>query len=336
MRVALWSLGPAIAAWIAYASLFTVDVTQFGVVTRFGAVVRVVAQPGLHLKVPFDSVLRLDRRLTFSRPAPAEYLTVDKRNVVVESLATWRIGDPQRYLETLATRADADAGLGDVLLGQIGSVVGTHPAASLIAPDGNADRFQSIVSQIRERVAAYAGPTYGIEVVDVKLLHLTLPQQNREPVFERMKAERGKIAKEYRTAGELASRKIIAEADRERTRIEAEAYAKAQRFRGEGDAEASRIYAAAYGRNPRFYKFLRNLRAYEKFFDDSTTVFLPADAEVLRVLRPSGRQAGAQERAPLITTSKPLLAEPGPPVSGPRAASGSGADQANQSGATKK
>ncbi len=109
----------------------------------------------------------------------------------------------------------------------------------------------SVVSEIRGAVAGFARTAYGIEIVDVELLHLTLPEQNREHVFERMKAERGKMAKEFRTAGELQARKIIAEADRERSHIEAEAYEQAQRLRAEGDAEASRIYAAAFGQNPR-------------------------------------------------------------------------------------
>ena len=108
-----------------------------------------------------------------------------------------------------------------------------------------------------------------------------------------MTAERGRIAKEYRTAGELLSRKIIAEADHERSRIEADAYAQAQRLKAEGDAEASRIYAAAFSRNTAFYKFLRTLQAYDKFLDESTTLFLPANAEVLRVLRPQRSAASA-------------------------------------------
>jgi membrane protease subunit HflC len=131
-----------------------------------------------------------------------------------------------------------------------------------------------------------------------------------------MKAERGKIAKEYRTAGELLSRKIVAEADHEKTRIEAEAYAKAQRLKAEGDAEAARIYAAAYSRNAAFYKFQRSLKAYEKFLDEKTTLFLPADAEVLRVLRIQPGQAGAPapDRAPVTAASKPAQASPIVPV----------------------
>ena len=294
----------ALLAWALVACFFAVEVTEFGLVTRFGKVVQVVREPGLHMKAPFDAVVSLDKRLTYSRPAPAEYLTVDKKNIVVESLVTWRVTDPKRYLVTLATRSAADLRLADVMLGEVGSVLGTHPAASLIAPDGNTERFRSIVGEIRERVAAYARTAYGIEVIDAELLRLSLPEQNRIPVFERMKAERGKMAKEYRTAGELQGRKIIAQADREKTHIEAEAYSKSQRFKAVGDSEATRIYSAAFSRNPAFYKFLRTLQAYEKFMDENTTLFLPADSEVLRVLGPLPRQ-GAASPSQQYATAKP-------------------------------
>jgi len=303
-RMAVTLVAIALLAWALVACLFTVDVTEFGLVTRFGSVVRVVHEPGLHIKAPFDTVVSLDRRLTFSRPGQAEYLTVDKKNIVVESLVTWRIADPERYLVTLATRSAADPRLADVMLGEVGSVLGTHPAASLIAPDGNTQRFRDIVGEIRERVAAYARTAYGIDVIDVELLRLSLPEQNRIPVFERMKAERGKMAKEYRTAGELQGRKIIAQADREKSHIEAEAYSQVQRAKAEGDAEATRIYSAAFSRNPAFYKFMRTLQAYEKFMDENTTLFLPANSEVLRVLGPLPRQ-GAASPTHQYATAKP-------------------------------
>jgi membrane protease subunit HflC len=233
-------------------------------------------------------------------------LSVDKRNIVVESLATWRIAEPERFLATLANREAAEPRLADLVLGEIGAVLGRHPASALVAPDSNTDRFQSIVSEIRSRIASSARASYGIEVVDVALLRLSLPEQNREHVFERMKAERGRMAKELRTAGELLARKIIAQADRERGHIEAEAYAQAQRLRAEGDAEAAKIYAAAFGQDPAFYKFMRTLQAYEKFLDENTTLFLPANAEVLRVLRPqSGPISGPLEPAPPTTAKSP-------------------------------
>jgi membrane protease subunit HflC len=303
-RVAAILIAIALLLWAFVGCFFAVDVTEFGLVSRFGNIVRVVHEPGLHLKAPFDTVVRVDRRLTFSRPGQAEYLTVDKKNIVAETMVTWRVADPQRYLVSLATRAAADLRLADVMLGEVGSVVGSHPAASLIAPDGNTERFRQIVSQIRERVASYAQMAYGIEIMDVELLRLSFPEQNRMPVFERMKAERGKMAKEYRTAGELQGRKIIAQADREKTQIEAEAYSRTQRIKAEGDAEATRIYSIAFSRNPAFYKFLRTLQAYEKFMDENTTLFLPAESEVLRVLGPLPRQ-GAVSPSRQYATARP-------------------------------
>src|SRR5690242_9423402 len=333
-RVLLAIASVALVGWAISASFFAVDVTEHALVLRFGAVTRVVSEPGLHMKAPVDRLARLDRRVAVSRPAPAEYLTVDKHNVVIESLATWRIADPARFIATVRTRADADTRLADILVGEIGAVLGTYPATALIAPDGNPHRFDELVASIRNGIAAFARSAYGIEIVDVALTHITLPEQNRDHVFERMKAERGKMAKELRTAGEYKAKKSIAEADHERTRIDAEAYEQAQRIRAEGDAEATRVYAAAYGRNPSFYKFLRTLQAYEKLLDENTTVFLPADAEVMRVLRPQPIKGAA---APMTAKSKPVeagalfsLARPGKQGAGSAPASiapGAGADQ---------
>ena len=138
---------------------------------------------------------------------------------------------------------------------------------------------------IARQVAEFARPAYGIDVISLDLRGLSLPERNRVHVFDRMTAERAKIAKENRSAGELQARKITAEADHERVRIEAEAAGAGERTRAEGDAEASRTYAAAFGQDAKFYQFLRTLQAYDKILDDKTTVFLPADADVLRALR---------------------------------------------------
>ena len=269
--------GAALLLWALVASLFAVDVKEYGLVTRFGKVVRVVARARPSSQGAVRRVARLDRRLTFSRPAPAEYLTVDKKNVVVESLATWHIADPERFLGDVATRSNADVRAGRMSsLGEIGAVLGKYPAASLIAPDG--ERGAVPQDRLRDpwtRVAGFARTAYGIEIVDVELLHLSLPEQNREHVFERMKAERGKMAKEYRTAGELQASKIIAEADRERSHIEAESYAQAQRLKAEGDAEASRIYAGCVQPESRFYKFLRTSRPTRSFWTRARRCFFP-------------------------------------------------------------
>jgi modulator of FtsH protease HflC len=277
---------------------FSVDVAEYGLVTRFGRVVRVIVEPGFHVAAPFDRVVRLDKRILFSRPARSEYLTADKKNVVVETLATWRIADPERFLAAFATRDAAEVRLADVVLAEIGSVMGHYPASVLISTDPAESRYQAILSEIGRRISDFAKPTYGIEVLSVDLRSMALPEQNREHVFDRMKAERAKIAKENRSAGELEAKKIIAEADHEKSSIDSDAAEVAERIKAEGDAEASSTYAAAFRQDPRFYEFARTLRAYDKVIDDKTTLFFPADADVMRMLHFEARPASSEPLPP--------------------------------------
>lgn len=279
-------LGVVLLALALDSSFFVVDVTDYGVVTRFGRVTRIIKEPGLQVKLPspFERVLRLEKRLLSFKPVTAEYLSQDKKNIVVHSLATWKIADPRRFLERVITRATAEARLADIISAEIGAVLGSYPSSALISPNGQAAEFQTVVSHIRDNSHKAALSNYGIEVVDVWLRQLMFPEQNKEYVFARMKAERGKMAMQYRSEGEREFHKIIAAAEKEKTHIMAEAYKEAERSKGEGDAEAMRIYAKAFGKNPRFYKFLRTLQAYEKFLDSKTTVFLPSDAEVFQIL----------------------------------------------------
>ena len=285
LRRTLPALMAAFAIWALVSSFFALDITEYGLVTRFGRVVRVLAEPGLHVVAPFDRVVRLDKRVQFFRPAPSEYLTIDKKNLGVDSLVTWRIADPLRFFAAVATPAAGEQRLSDIILAEIGAVMGRYPASVLISTDPAKSNYHAMASEVVRRVADLARTAYGIDVVSVDIRGLHLPELNREHVFERMRAERAKIAKENRSAGELEARKIIAEADHEKTRIDAEAAGQGERTRAEGDAKASGTYAAAFGQDPKFYEFLRALRAYDKFLDDKTTLFLPADADVLRMLR---------------------------------------------------
>ena len=288
----------ALAVCALVAGFFTVDVTEYALVMRFGRVVRVVAEPGLHVTAPFDRIVRLDKRVLFLRPARSEYLTTDKKNIVVESLVSWRIADPEQFLATFVSRAVAEERLSDIILSEIGSVIGRYPASALVSTDPAESRYQTMLSEIGRSVADFVRPAYGIDVIGVGLRRLSLPEQNREHVFERMKSERAKIAKENRSAGELQAKKIVAEADHEKTRIDAEAAGQAERTKAEGDAQASRTYAAAFEEDPKLYEFIRTLRAYDKFLDDKTTLFLPADADLLRMLQFDAQPSHGEPLAP--------------------------------------
>ncbi len=162
--------------------------------------------------------------------------------------------------------------------------MGRYPASVLISTDPAKRNYRAVASEVVRRAADFARTAYGIDVVSVDVRRLYPPELNREHVFERMKAERAKIAKENRSAGEVEAKRIIAEADHEKSRIDSDAAGQAERIKAEADAEASRTYAAAFGQDPRFYQFLRTLRAYDKLLDDKTTIFLPADTDALRML----------------------------------------------------
>ena len=210
-------------------------------VSRFGHIVRVVDTPGLHLKLPFERVLSVDRRLLYSKPAQAEYLTSDKKNVVVRSLALWRIADPKRFLETVRNRAGAELQLADVVHAEVGAALGNYPFASFVSAAGGESHFMTLVGEVHDAVQAHALPAFGIDVVELDVRQLYLPEANRQSVFERMKAERGKIAKQFRSEGERDAKRLIAEAEREKTRIDRRglrgggAHQGRGRSRGDGD-----------------------------------------------------------------------------------------------------
>lgn len=278
--------GGLLAALALWSCFVVVDVTEYGLFLRFGRVVRAVKEPGLRIKrpYPFETVVRLDKRLLTFKPATAEFLSEDKKNFVIHSLVTWRIADPERFLATTGGRATAERRLSDVVLTKIGAAVGSHPSSALVSVEGHASQLEQVMGQIVARARERAIADYGIDLVDIRLRQLNLPEQNRANVFARMQAERGKIAMKYRSEGEREFKKVVAEAEREKTRILAEAYREAERTKGEGDAQAMRIYAEAFARNPQLYKFRRTLQAYEKILDGNTTIFFPADSDVFRLL----------------------------------------------------
>ena len=264
---------------------YVVDATELAVRTRFGRPVAVVTKPGLHARVPLvDDVARLDARLLYFDPPAGEFLTNDKKNIVVTPVVLWRIEDPLRFLQTLVTRESAEARLSDLVASETGAALGAVPFARLVsAAAGEAD-LPGVVKGIAERVGRRAAADYGVKVVDVRLKRIAFPEQNLLSVFGRMRSERERIARRFRSEGEEAALKIRAEADKEKTRLLAEAYRKAEEEKGAGEAEAARIYARATSQDPDLYRFLRTLRAYEKVLDEKTTLVLPGDSDVLRLL----------------------------------------------------
>jgi len=285
MKSFAFVLALAVFVAIAVGSAFVVDTTEYAVVTRFGRPVRTYTTPGLRFRIPFvDQVVRLDARLLMTEPPAAEYLTLDKKNVVARAFLTWRLDDPLRYLQTVQLRDAAEARLAAVTSSEIGAAFGSVPFDALVSTDADKMRLGAIIDQVEQRVRDTAAREYGVNLVSLRVERLAFPQQNEASVFQRMRAERQRIAKQFRSEGEEQSLKIRAEADRERARILAEADRKASEIRGQAEAEAARIYAEALAADPDFYRFVRTLEVYDKIIDKDTTVILPADSPLMKGL----------------------------------------------------
>ncbi len=269
--------------------LFIVDTTEYAVVTQFGKPVKNIFEPGLHWKLPepVQSVQRYDNRLHVFEAGEVEFLTKDKKSVVVDYYGTWKIKDPLEFMKTVKDKVGTESRLSDVFSSTIGVYLGRYELDQLVNTQAGKMKLHKMLSEIRNECNRRAAD-YGIEVVNVEMRRLNFPEKNKLSVFRRMKAEREQIARKYRSEGSEEAAKIRAEAKKEQKRILSEAYKQAEIIRGEGDAEAIRLYAKAFQKDPDFYKFIRTLAAYEKIIDDKTTAVLPADSELLRLFS-SGR-----------------------------------------------
>ncbi len=267
-------------------SVFVVDETQTAIVTQFGSPVRVVEEAGLNWKLPqpVQAVRFFDRRLLVFDPKPTEFLTNDKKNIVADAYVAWRIGEPQRFLETVTDREGAEVRMADIVASELGAALGRYPLTALISTDPEEMQVVEIMEGVTDGCRTIAAANFGIEVAEVRMKRLAFPEQNKQSVFDRMRAERERTAKRYRSEGEEEAIAIRADADRQRQEILATAYQEAEGIRGAGEAAAMGIYGSAYNADPEFYKFLRTLESYATILDDRTTLVLSSDSELLELL----------------------------------------------------
>ena len=275
--------GVVAALAVACLCFYTVDESQVAIVVQFGRPILTTATAGLHLKAPFWQVRRFDKRLLLYNPKGSEFLTRDKKNIVAESYVCWHIQDPQRFWESVGDVPGAENRIHDIVWSELSAEIGQHDLGELVSADAPV-HTDEIMADVARRCDAAAQSAYGVRIADVRIKRLNLPEQNKQSVFERMRAERERMAKQYRAEGEEQAAKIRAEADYEKATILAAAYRKAEELQGEGDAAATSIYAAAHQQDPGFYKLTRTLDAYKKSLTKNTTVVLSADSEMLKVL----------------------------------------------------
>jgi membrane protease subunit HflC len=269
---------------LVYMTFYTTRETEFALITQFGRPVRTVVNAGLHVKWPFQSILRFDRRLRVYDPRPSEFLTRDKKNLVIENYVAWWIEKPELFVQSVGDTASAEMRLHDIIWSGLSAALGTLDLESLVSASADKVQAATMLDMLTSHADLAALEQYGIRVVDVRIKRLNLPEQNKQSVFARMRAERGRIAMQYRAEGEEQALVIRANADREKEEILSAAYKAAETIRGQGDAEATRIYGQAYSRNPHFYKLVRTLESYKKVLDDKTTIILNSDSALLRVL----------------------------------------------------
>ncbi len=275
----------AVIAVVLATSLFTVDETEQAIVTQLGKFVREVKEPGLHFKIPLILTVYSfeDRILEYDADA-ATIITQDKKHLDIDNYARWKIIDPLKFYQTVGNEAGAQERLDDIVFSEMREELARHDLTEIVSVNR-----QLIMEKVAEQCEQKAGE-YGIQVIDVRIKRADLPEEVTHSVYARMKAERERIAKKYRSEGEEEAVKIKAETDKEKTILLAESYRQAEKLKGEGDAEAIKIYAEAFEQDPEFYSFVRTLAAYEKSLGKGTTIVLPSYSEFFQYLNPSTKE----------------------------------------------
>jgi len=281
-------VGVLVALIISALSLFVVDQRQNAIVFRLGEVIAVKTAPGLYFKVPLlDNVRYFDVRiLTIDTAEPERFLTSEKKNVLVDLFVKWRITDVRQYYVSVG----GNEGLAQTRLLQtindgLRAEFGNRTVHEVVS--GERDKIMDLMREKANEDAT----KIGVEVLDVRMKRVELPQEVSVDVYRRMEAERKRVANELRSTGAAESERIRAEADKQREVIIAQAYREAQRIKGEGDARSTAIYARAYEQNAEFYAFYRSLEAYRASFRDRSDVLvLEPTSEFFKYLRSSGRQ----------------------------------------------
>ncbi|WP_371113495.1 protease modulator HflC [Nitrosospira multiformis] len=272
---------------VASSSLYIVDQRQQAILFQLGEVVDVKTSPGLYFKIPLAQNVRYfdSRILTLDTAEPERFITSEKKNVLVDLFVKWRIVDVKQYY--VSVRGDemlAQTRLSQTVNSSLRDEFGNRTVHDVVS--GERDKIMEIMRQKADADAR----KIGVEVVDVRLKRVDLPQEVSESVYRRMEAERKRVANELRSTGAAESEKIRADADRQREVVLAEAYRKAQEIKGEGDAKASSIYASAYESNPEFYSFYRSLDAYTEIFKNKSDIMvLEPTSEFFKYMRNSGR-----------------------------------------------
>jgi modulator of FtsH protease HflC len=268
-----------LAIVLASSSMFTVHMTQSAIILELQKPKKIVTEPGLYFKIPFVQQVRFfSKQLLDNDSPPAEVITKDKKNLLIDNFTVWKIVDPLKFLETVRNVQGAEARLDDILFSELRVEIGTHQLIDIVT-----ETRETIMDKVSAEANKKASE-YGIEVVAVRIKRTDLPPEIANSIFNRMRTERERIAKEYRSEGREEATKIRAETDKEKTILIADAYKKEQEIRGEGDGLSTKIYAEAFQNDPKFYSFMRSMEAYKNSLKTETTLLLSKESNFLEFL----------------------------------------------------
>ena len=255
-----------IAIIILSSSMFTVHMTQNAIVLELSKPKETITEPGLYFKIPFfQRVKYFSNQLLDNDSPPAEVITKDKKNLLIDNFTMFRIVEPLKFLETVRGEQGARARLDDIVYSEL-----------------RVEIMAKVTTEASKKAAEY-----GLEVVEVRIKRTDLPPEIANSIFNRMRTERERIAMEYRSEGKEEATKIRAETDKEKTILVAEAYKQEQTIRGEGDGMSTKIYADAFNKDPKFYSFMRSMEAYKQSLKTDTTLLMSEDSDFLGFLNKS-------------------------------------------------
>jgi len=268
-----------LAIVLASSSMYTVNMTQTAILLELQKPKKIIKEPGLYFKIPFiQKVKYFSKQLLDNDSPPAEVITKDKKNLLIDNFTVWKIVAPLKFLETVRNVRGAEARLDDILFSELRVEIGTHHLIDVVT-----ETREAIMAKVSAEANIKAAE-YGIEIVAVRIKRTDLPPEIANSIFNRMRTERERIAKEYRSEGREEATKIRAETDKEKTILIAEAYKKEQEVRGEGDGISTRVYAEAYQKDVKFYAFMRSMEAYKKSLKTDTTILLSKESNFLEFL----------------------------------------------------
>ncbi len=259
---------------------YVVDVTESAILLYFGKPVKVIKEPGLQMRIPVaHSVIKLSNKLQEYDAPPSDIITKDKKNLVVDNFCRWRIEDPLKFYKSVRDIYGAMSRLDDIIYSEMRIELGRHTLSEVISENRN--EIMKNVTVLSTKKAK----EYGIHILDIRIKRADLPPENEKAVFARMRAERNRIAKQYRSEGHEEAQKIKARTEKERTIILANAYRKVQEIKGKTDAEVIKIYANAYNQDKDFYEFMKTLEIYENILDKDSKFFMTTDSKLFDLLK---------------------------------------------------